>query len=91
MITRRIPIEQQSTRTSEVDAETIPFVLSETLLPQGVDVACSVLPSQLRSNSVCIPYHGSRRASPRRSIDFHYARANPRRSIDFHDAQQIII
>ncbi len=66
IITRQLSNEQQLT---QVDAEPTTISLLNNIPPQATDVACLILPSRSRTNSIITSYNERSRANSRSSID----------------------
>ena len=66
IITRRISTIQELTQT---DPEPPILSLTNNLPPQATDVACLVVPSRSRANSLCTSQHDRSRAESHSSIN----------------------
>ncbi len=53
----------------QVDAEPPTLSFPNSLPPQAADVACLVLPSRSRTNSICTSHNNRSRANSHSSID----------------------
>jgi hypothetical protein len=53
-MTRRISNEQELPVASDLAVEPTILPISNNLLPQAADIACLVVPSRSRTNSLCI-------------------------------------
>jgi hypothetical protein len=89
IISRKVSNEEEFIPVSEFDVEPTTFSLSNNLPPQAADVACQVLPSRSRADSIGIYSSDSSPAGSRSSIDFHNDRfrAYFRRSIDIRNGR----